>query len=174
MTVARSTIRALAAALTLAAAAPTLAGENGKILDWATMAGVQPPFVGATNPIRGVGGAGAPWSIDRVTGVLRVDGELDIEVRGLVLTATGANPAATFRAIVSCLTAAVNDSPPPALVPATVNVSTAEFPATPTGDARIRETVALPDPCYAPIVFVTNAAGRWFAVTGASTVDDRP
>jgi hypothetical protein len=38
------------------------------------------------------------------------------------------------------------------------------------GDATIKATVDLPDPCVAPIVFVTSgtgsAPGSWFAATG--------
>ena len=49
---------------------------------------------------------------------------------------------------------------------ATSNVSTEPFPASPEGDAMIRATVALPDPCVAPIVFVTSPTGAWFAATG--------
>jgi hypothetical protein len=45
-------------------------------------------------------------------------------------------------------------------------VGVAHFPATPTGDAIIEETLTLPSPCLAPVVFVTNPTGRWFAVTG--------
>ena len=47
------------------------------------------------------------------------------------------------------------------------NVSTGTFPATTTGDSKIEATVSLPDPCFAPIVFVTSPTGSWFAVTGA-------
>ena len=35
-----------------------------------------------------------------------------------------------------------------------------------TGDAKIDAKVALPSPCFAPIVFVTSGGGSWFAVTG--------
>ncbi len=37
----------------------------------------------------------------------------------------------------------------------------------PGGDADVETKVALPSPCFAPIVFVTNPAGvGWFAVQG--------
>ena len=48
----------------------------------------------------------------------------------------------------------------------TVNVPTQAAPATPTGDATIRDSVDLPSPCIAPIVFVTSPTGAWFAATG--------
>ncbi|MET1011960.1 MAG: hypothetical protein ABWY83_06240, partial [Actinomycetota bacterium] len=73
---------------------------------------------------------------------------------------TGANPVSTFRAIVSCQTIVGGAA-------AVTNVSTGTFPATMTGDSRIEATVSLPDPCFAPIVFVTSPTGSWFAVTGA-------
>jgi hypothetical protein len=34
------------------------------------------------------------------------------------------------------------------------------------GDARIEARLVLPNPCIAPIVFVTSPTGSWFAVTG--------
>ena len=136
--------------------------DRVKILEFHTMVGVTRPYTGTANPIRGVTGGGIPWVADRAQGVLRADGEIDIRVRGLVLAEgnnAGTNPAPTFKAIVSCLT--VENG-----APATVNVSTSLFPASPEGDAVIRDTVDLPDPCIAPIIFVTNEAGRWFAATG--------
>jgi hypothetical protein len=34
------------------------------------------------------------------------------------------------------------------------------------GDAKIEAQLTLPEPCVAPIAFVTSPAGSWFAVTG--------
>jgi hypothetical protein len=45
-------------------------------------------------------------------------------------------------------------------------VSTEDFPATPAGDADIEAQIQLPAGCFAPIIFVINPMGRWFAVTG--------
>ena|SRR5437867_9798381 len=135
---------------------------DAPVLAFRTMAPVTGPFVGATNPIRGVAGGGIPWAIAEGRGELRADGRLEVHVRGLVLAAgpsAGTNPVAAFRALVSCQS--FTDA-----VPTVVNVSTDDFPATATGDADIEATVSLPSPCFAPIVFVTNPAGRWFAVTG--------
>jgi hypothetical protein len=134
------------------AAAPT-------VLKASTTAGVSGPYVGATNPIRGVNGGGVPWAIDEGKVVLGADGSLEVKVEGLVLVATDANPVASFRAIVSCQTIVDGAA-------AVSNVSTDAFPATTTGDSRIEATVALPSPCFAPIVFVTSPGGSWFAVTG--------
>ena len=134
--------------------------DETKILRFQTMVGVSGPFRGVANAIRGIGGGGAPWAIDDAKGELRADGEIDIKVRGLVLVSTGANPVTDFKAIVSCLSIDSNDQP------ITVNVETGLFPADAEGNCLIADQVNLPDPCIAPIVFVTNPAGRWFAATG--------
>jgi hypothetical protein len=51
-----------------------------------------------------------------------------------------------------------------------VNLVTAPVPASSDGDATIKATIDLPDPCVAPIVFVTSGTGappgNWFATTG--------
>ncbi len=133
-----------------------------KILEFGTMVGVAGPFRGATNNIRGVNGAGAAWTVTEAKGELAASGHLEISVQGLVLVSTGVNPVANFRAIVSCLT---TDSSGTAA--ATSNIVTDTFPATPAGDAEFEGSVALPTPCIAPIVFVTNTGGTaWFSVTG--------
>ncbi len=51
----------------------------------------------------------------------------------------------------------------------TVNVESETFPVDAAGNGEARVHVGLPSPCYAPIVFVANgnAAGAWFAVSGA-------
>jgi hypothetical protein len=136
--------------------------ENAKVLEFKTMAGVVPPYTGPVNPIRGVAGAGAPWRIDEANGELRANGDLEIEVAGLVLTSTGLNPSPAFRAVVNCQSIESGTA-------VIVNRVTAPFPATPSGDAEFEGNVALPSPCFAPIVFVTTGAGdppRWFSVTG--------
>jgi hypothetical protein len=145
------------AGLTNGASAP-----GDKILEFDTMVGVAGPFRGSANNIRGINGGGAPWQLTEASGELGSDGRLEIRVRGLVLVTTGLNPSANFRAVVSCLT-----TDPTNTVAATANVTTDPFPATTTGDADIEAVVALPTPCIAPIVFVTNAAGTsWFSATG--------
>jgi hypothetical protein len=146
--------------LCLLFALPAVSSADDRILRFDTMVGVIRPFTGATNPIRGVNGGGQPWAVAKARGELRVDGRLKIDVKGLVLVSTGLNPSASFLAIVSCLT--TTDG----LAVTTTNVRTLAFPATPEGDSKIEAVVALPRPCIAPIVFVTSAAGNWFAATG--------
>jgi hypothetical protein len=90
-----------------------------------------------------------------------------VKVRGLVLARRapvpanlqGTNPVPQFKAIVSCVTA-------DGAAVTTINVETDLFPASPAGDSHIRDTVALPSPCVAPIVFVTSPTGAWFSATG--------
>ena len=137
------------------------AGSAGTatILKADTLAGVSGPYVGTPNPIRGVNGGGIPWDIAEGKVVLGADGSLEVKVEGLVLATSGANPVSTFRAIVSCQTIVAGAA-------VVTNVSTGTFPATTTGDSKIEATVSLPDPCFAPIVFVTSPTGSWFAVTG--------
>ena len=137
--------------------------KSPKILEFDTMVGVQGAFLGAGGtPIRGVNGPNPPWTLTAAHGELTASGHLEVQVDGLVLTNTGNNPAAAFGITVSCL----------ATDGAAVNVPTATFPATTGlasaggGDASFEGDVNLPDPCVAPIIFVTNVNGVWFATTG--------
>jgi len=150
-------VAALAAALVgsqlSATAAPAV------VLKFDTMAPVTGPYVGSSNPIRGINGGGKAWQLDSAMGLLERNGHLIVHVRGLVLVSTGANPIADFKAVVSCQT--ITDGA------ATVtNVTTGQFPASGTGDADLETSVALPAPCIAPIVFVTSPGGAWFSASG--------
>lgn len=134
------------------------------ILEFESMVGVSGQFVGAAGtPIRGLHGGGLPWVITRGEGEVDSAGNVEVEVRGLVLANTPQVPAAVrltnpipnFRAVVSCLDASSN----------AVNVSTGLFPASPQGNADIEATVQLPRPCRDPIVFVTSPGLAWFAMS---------
>ena len=87
-------------------------------------------------------------------------GRLRVRTRGLILVNTGTNPVPMFRAIVSCQSI---DSKGDADV---VNVSTDAFQADADGNSRVDTRLELPNPCIAPIVFVTSPGGAWFAATG--------
>jgi hypothetical protein len=151
-------LTAIAAALVLPAL--VFGGDDGrKVLDAKVLAPVTAPYTGAANPIRGLNGGGVPWRIGDAQADLRADGRLHVEVEGLVLASTGANPVAQFKAVVSCQTTTNG-------LAAVANVSTPLVDATSTGDAEIDTTIALPSPCFAPIVFVTSPGSSWFAVTG--------
>ncbi len=93
-----------------------------------------------------------------------------MKVRGLVLAdqpsvpaaLRGTNPFPDFRAIVSCQSIGADGSA------AITNISTDNFSADAAGNSNIDAMVSLPQPCIAPIIFVTGPAGVgvWFAVTG--------
>jgi len=161
-------IGALFLAFFLSLSVPQAGAED--ILGFDTMVGVTGPFTGATNAIRGVPGGGLPWQLEGAKGQLDTEGNLKIDVFGLVLADDPRvpverrlmNPQENFRAIVSCLTIDELD----ATMAATVNVMTGLFPTGVAGDATIEEKVMLPYPCFAPIIFVTSPTGSWFAVTG--------
>ena len=144
------------------------AGAKGpKILKFDTMVGVPAGLTGTQSqvPLRGINGGGIPWTVADASGELRANGHLEISVQGLVLAAganAGSNPVAVFRGLVSCVNADGTFS----------NILTDPFPATTGpasaggGNAEIETDIALPQPCIAPIIFVTNNNGAWFAATG--------
>jgi hypothetical protein len=145
------------------------------ILRFHTMYGVDGPFVGEANPIRGVIGDELPWEVAGfVRGRLYSTGRLVILVRGLVfkddpsvpVELVGKNDEEQFRGLVSCLTEDGDQV-------VTRNVVTEGFPATPTGDSVIHADIELPNPCVAPIVMVlAGSENKWFAVTGFEAEED--
>ena len=156
-------------AMVLALPVASAGATTPKLLSFDTMVGVPLAYTGAANPVRGLNGGGLPWVIEYAKGELTTGGDLDLKVRGLVLDPNdptvisrglaGNNPIPAFRAIVSCLTKDGGID----------NVQTDTFTATTGvggGDTRIRADLDLPDPCIAPVVFVTSAGGAWFATTG--------
>src|SRR6476659_1648813 len=82
------------------------------ILRFGTSYGVDGPFLGPSNAIRGIPGDDLPWEVQRIEGSLLSDGRLTIAVRGLVFkddpsvppNLRGINDEDEFRAVVSCLT----------------------------------------------------------------------
>ncbi len=139
--------------------------KEPKILEFDTMVGLPQAFTGTQNPIRGINGGGLPWAISSAHGELKASGKLEIDVQGLVFAAgpnTGRNTIPNFRAIVSCLK---SDG-------TVMNITTDPFPATigaaseGGGNAKIEAQLALPQPCIAPIIFVTSPGGAWFSATG--------
>ena len=95
----------------------------------------------------------------KVEGLVLDPNDPDVIAAGLAEV----NPVGSFKAILSCLSVDGMGNK------VTVNVETDTFPATTgvgAGDSKIRDTLELPDPCIAPIVFVTNSNGDWFAASG--------
>ena len=143
--------------------------STSKIMAFETMYGVDEGFV-KHNPIRDVRGDELPWDVGSTVGSLTVGGHLVVSVRGIVFAndpevppaIRGTNDETQFRALVSCL---VSDHKGKV---STVNVVTAGFPATPTGDSDIDAQLQLPSDCVAPIIFILSGSeDKWFAVTGA-------
>jgi hypothetical protein len=141
------------------------------IIAFHAMYGVDGPFVGETNAIRGIPGDDLPWEVAHfVIGSLTTRGRLHVIVRGLVFKdeegvpdeLRGINDEPVFRGVVSCLTENEEEGTTPV-----ANVVTDGFRATRSGNADIDARVELPNPCVAPVVFVTGEdPNRWFAVTG--------
>lgn len=147
-----------------AGAAPASAEDRGgRLLEFDSMTPVTGAAVGAVND-RGIKGGGLPWAITAGRGHVDRNGHLAVTVEGLVIPVApfnGTNPAANFRATVSCLT---RDG--------VVNVTTGLFPATPSGNAKIEATVSLPRHCRQPILFVTSPTGAWFAMSNPEEDED--
>jgi hypothetical protein len=109
---------------------------------------------------RGLKGGGKPWVIAEGQGEVGRDGSVEVRVEGLVIAVppfNGTNPAKTFGAIVSCLTPH-----------GVVNVNTAQFPPSPTGNAEIEGMVDLPHPCVRPIVFVIGSNPKFLSVPNST------
>jgi hypothetical protein len=150
-----------------AGTASTAAAKEPKILEFDTMVGIPAGLTGAQSvvPLRNINGGGIPWTIADGSGELRANGHLEINVQGLVLAAganAGSNPVANFRGLVSCVNSDGTFT----------NIQTGLFPATTGpasaggGNATIEADLSLPQPCIAPIIFVTSGGGNWFAATG--------
>jgi hypothetical protein len=157
----------LVVSMFFAGSVSSVTAKEPKILEFDTMVGVPQALTRTASqvPLRGLNGGGIPWTLTSAHGELKASGKLEIEVVGLVLAAganAGNNPVAIFRAVVSCVKSDGTFE----------NVMTGQFPATTGpasaggGNAKIEAMVTLPQPCIAPIIFVTNDGGAWFAATG--------
>jgi hypothetical protein len=101
----------------------------------------------------GITGGGVPWSIGAGSATLTSDGRVHVQVQGLVVAASGANPVDFGKAVVTCAGVFAGE--------------TATVPFSDQGNATINDVITtLPSPCLGPAVFFTSASGRWFAVTG--------
>jgi hypothetical protein len=146
-----------------------------EIISFDVMYGVDGPFIGDANSVRGVEGDELPWAIaGSIKGELETNGHLRIRVRGLVFkddpsvppALRGKNDETEFRGLVSCLSEGQSDTP-------VVNVTTPGFPATGSGDSTIDAVVELPNPCVAPVIMVlAGSEEKWFAITGFEREED--
>jgi hypothetical protein len=127
------------------------------------------PLVGS-NPnlqVAGLKSGGAAWVVRHGAVVLDDEGRIRADVRGLLLTSTGTTgPVTQVAAAVICLN---TTGATVAGISQSVNLSSA-------GNARIRDKVTLPSPCFAPVVLIQAAGinnapvtgGPWIAVTGTA------
>lgn len=148
-----------ATALLLASAAAPAVADDGRHHDRGRPAGplLSAPLVGSltTDPVlAGVSPGGADWTVSRSTVKVWADGRVDVKVRDLVLTSTGANPVTTASASLVCGGVVVDTVGPVA------------YDA--DGDARVKGRFDVPDRCLAPAVLL-NPASRlttYIGVTG--------
>ena len=95
-----------------------------------------------------------PWVISEGTARLRANGDLTVEVEGLIIPTRGDNPLATLSATVVCNGKDL--------------LMTAPVPFSAAGDAEIEAHVSLPDRCLAPAVLINplSNAATYIAATG--------
>ncbi|HYA01192.1 MAG TPA: hypothetical protein VEK76_12725 [Candidatus Binatia bacterium] len=103
------------------------------------------PSVPTDPAIFGIAAGGAPWSLREGNVSLGRDGSLKVEVHGLVLTATTANPIPDLAASVYCNGVLAG--------------RTAPVSFTKEGNATIEATVSLPGLCQVPAVILNPATG---------------
>jgi hypothetical protein len=135
----------------------TVGAQNDTLVSFDSMTGVAAAGVNVVND-RGIAAGGAPWVITSGTGAVDHQGNVSVQVIGLIIPnpPLGFNPIANFSTTVSCITP-----------DGVMNVTTGPFAANRAGDSTINATVALPHPCKSPEVFVgftkTNGVFVWFA-----------
>lgn len=146
-------------ALTLVGAGTAAVGaQNDTLISFDSMTGVAAGGTNVQND-RGIFSGGAPWVITSGTGTVDHQGDVSVQVTGLIIPVLNPphNPIGMFNATVSCLTP-----------DGVMNVTTGPFAANAAGDSTINATVALPHPCKSPEVFVGTISSKtgafvWFA-----------
>jgi len=144
----------------------SVGAHSDTLLEFNSMSPVTGAAVGAVND-RGLTGGGLPWVIKSGRGEVDGDGQVSARVKGLIIVVApvnGKNPIANFSATVSCITPG-----------GIVNVTSGLFPASSTGNSKIKATVTLPSRCDKPELFVgtTTKTGAfvWFAESNAEDED---
>lgn len=148
-------VAAAALVFALAASGSSREDGNGETLLSASLA----PSVPTDPAFHGISPGGVPWVLSSGSVRIKADGEVDLRLRGLVIPALGtAGPVTTVSASLLC---GANAQAGP-------TATTGSVPLSPSGDARIDETVTLPATCLAPIVVVHPNGGvtRYIAVSG--------
>jgi hypothetical protein len=134
--------------------------ENGTRLFAAALA----PSLTTDPTVHGVSPGGAPWVLGRGRVILRSDGRIRVDVRGLVIPVPhGTFPANTARPVTT-VTASLYCAPDASAAVAT----TAAAPISEAGDAQIDDTLTLPQTCLAPTVLIhpNGIAGAYIALPG--------
>jgi hypothetical protein len=112
-------------------------------------------------PIHGVNRAGAPWVLDKGSVKLSRNGRFNLRVKGLVLASNGTTGTVTM--IAAHFFCAPDSNTAAAFTAGPV-------PLASDGDARIRQTVTVPNRCLAPVVLVriqgAAGAGSYIAASG--------
>jgi hypothetical protein len=122
----------------------------------------------ANQVIAGFPSSVVTWTIERGRVAIhrRGGGEAVVVVRteGLIIPELGFNPSADLRARIICHDSAGTPSEA---------ARTRAVPFPESGDARLVDTVALPEDCFAPVVLLTGSIdpqgeqpGKFFAVSG--------
>lgn len=160
--------RALAASLlALGAAAPAFAVDPAPLVRFDGGIGSQPLRAAAANPdesqanrVFSILPGGAPWVIEDLEALVRVDGSVLIKGEGLLLA--GGNSIGTPGAVERVRARLFCDGVPH---------TSASFPLADDGDFKIGGflTPTPPSPCNSPVLLILNDAGptpaadRWFA-----------
>lgn len=156
---------ALAAIAVTGVAATATAKDNGKI-EAERFAGVPIPLTGANGNFAGINGGGRAWGIGEAEVEIKRSGKVEVEFEGLIFTDgpnTGRNTVASMAVALSCKN--LDAAGFTIAVSAPFDVTTVVAPDLGGGDAEAETTIAVPDTCASPTVFITNAAGTaWFAV----------
>ncbi len=151
----RSLLAVAAAAALLAFPVAASADEHGGDLLRGTIVGNIAPKEGG-QPIAEVASAGASWVLNSSAVRVRADGELRLKVRGLVVRDSGVNPRPTLFAGLVC--------------GGVLGATTEGVPFSPTGDALIRQNIAVPATCADPqVLALLSPTGPYI---GSSMPDD--
>src|SRR4051794_32025677 len=105
--------------------------------------------------IHAVTAGGLPWALTRGSVRLSHDGELRVEIRGLVIPVAHGTFPAGVASPVTTVSASLYCAPEASAAVAT----TASVPISASGNARIEDDLTLPAACLAPVVLVHPNGG---------------
>jgi len=130
---------------------------------------ISSQVVGSTpgQTVAGVASGGAPWVVTSATISISADGNVRSRIKGLIIPGTGVGPVTGVAASLVCGGSG-----------GTVAATTASFPLTSGGNAKISDTIILPSSCVAPVVLIRvtsissgplPAPGPFIALSGFKT-----